>query len=247
MKWVKSLFGNKSLPPFDLSKIGADMHSHLIPGIDDGAQNMEESIGMLLKLSELGYKKVITTPHIMTDTYKNNPKIILKGLENVRAEIKKLNIPITIDAAAEYFNDEFLMEKVENKELMTFGDNYVLFEFSFSSVPTNKNELIFAFINNGYTPVLAHFERYLYFAEQGIKIVEELKGRGAKIQLNLNSLSGHYGKVVKKQAEMLIDNKLVDFVGTDCHRMDHLHLLELGLTNPYFHKLADLKLLNHQL
>lgn len=243
----KGIFGRKSTDPFDLSVLQADMHSHLIPEIDDGSQSMDETIGMLLRFVDLGYKKVITTPHVMSDYYKNTPEIILSGLQNVKEEVKKLNIPIEIEAAAEYFYDEFLIDRVNNKELLTFGDNYVLFEFSFSAAPNNMYDLIFAMLQNDYKPVLAHYERYLYFAEGGVKKVEDLKNRGVLIQMNLNSLSGHYGKMVKKQAEMLIDNELVDFVGTDCHRMEHLNLLTSALHMEYFHKIKQLKLLNSTL
>jgi tyrosine-protein phosphatase YwqE len=247
MGLLKGLFGKKSVEPFDLSAIQVDMHSHLIPAIDDGAQSMDETIGMLLRFVELGYKKVITTPHVMSDYYKNTPDIIRSGLEKVRDEVERLNIPIEIDAAAEYFYDEFLIDRVNKKELLTFGDNYVLFEFSFSAAPNNMNDLIFTMLQNDYKPVLAHYERYLYFVEDGVKKVQDLKNRGVLIQMNLNSLSGHYGKMVKKQAEMLVDNQLVDFVGTDCHRMDHLNLLSSTLHLEYFHKLKNLNLLNSKI
>lgn len=248
MGWLQSLFGKKEqLPPFALSEIGVDMHSHLIPGIDDGSQSMDQTIGMLLKFVELGYKKVITTPHVMTDQYRNTPEIILSGLSDVKKEVEKLQIPITIEAAAEYYYDEFLLEKVRNKELLTFGENYALFEFSFSSPPAAYDELIFEFSAQGYTPILAHYERYAYFIPKGMELVQKFRDQGVKIQLNLGSLFGNYGPQIKKQAEQLIDNRLVDFVATDCHRIDHLNLLENNLTNPYLHKLSGLSLLNRSL
>lgn len=248
MGLFKSLFqSKKNNTPFDLSDLKVDVHSHLIPGIDDGSQSMEESIGMLLKFVDLGYKKVITTPHIMQDHYPNNPEIIKEGLEKVREEIKKLNIPISIEAAAEYYFDEFLFDKIKNNDILTFGESYVLFEFSFVSIPHNVDQLIFDFKTNNYTPILAHYERYPYLFEKGPEYVQHLKDKGLKIQLNLNSLTGHYGKAIQKQAEMLIDNKLVDLVGTDCHRIEHLKILESNLKGDYFHKLSDLDLLNRRL
>lgn len=245
---LKSIFGKKKLKTdFDLGSLGIDVHSHLIPGIDDGSQSMEQTVEMLKEFINLGYKKVITTPHVMSDYYKNTPEIILNGLDLVRKEIEKRNLNIEIEAAAEYFFDEFIQSKITNKELLTFGDNYVLFEFSFTAAPTNKNELIFDLVNAGYHPVLAHYERYLYFEKDGVELVKDLKNRGVLIQMNLNSLSGHYGRKVQSQAEMLIDNKLVDFVGTDCHRIQHLDLLKQNLNKKYYHKLANLNLLNNTL
>ncbi|MEX2485598.1 MAG: CpsB/CapC family capsule biosynthesis tyrosine phosphatase, partial [Brumimicrobium sp.] len=244
MGLLKSLFSSKPNHPYDLSDLKVDMHSHLIPGIDDGSQSMDQTIGMLLRFVELGYKKVITTPHIMQDHYPNTPDVILSGLETVKLEIEKHKIPIEIEAAAEYYFDEFLLKKIETDKLLTFGDNYVLFEFSFVSEPHNIDQLIFDFKTHNYKPVLAHFERYMYFLEDGLAKAENLKDKGVKIQMNLNSLTGHYGKPIQKQAELLIDNKLVDFVGTDCHRSEHLDILEKNLKNPYFHKLESLNLLN---
>lgn len=245
---LKSLFQSKAhKAPYDLSDLKVDMHSHLIPGIDDGSQSMEQTIGMLLKFVELGYEKVITTPHVMQDHYPNNPKIIKEGLKEVQAEIEKLNIPISIEAAAEYYFDEFLFDKIKNREILTFGGNYVLFEFSFASKPHNVDQLIFDFKTNDYTPILAHYERYPYLFNGGPEYVQSLRDKGLKIQVNLNSLSGHYGKDIKKQAEMLINHKLVDLVGTDCHRIEHLEILEENLKNDYFHKLANLDLLNRKL
>lgn len=245
---LKSLFKSKSNKvPYDLSDLKVDVHSHLIPGIDDGSQSMEETIGMLLKFVDLGYSKVITTPHIMQDHYPNTSESIKKGLVEVRTEIDKLNIPISIDAAAEYYFDEFLFKKIKENDILTFGENYVLFELSFVSKPQNLDQLIFDFKTNNYNPILAHYERYPYLFDGGMDYVERLKDKGLKIQVNLNSLTGHYGKAVQKQAELLIESKLVDLVGTDCHRIQHLEILESNLKGDYYHKLLDLNLLNRKL
>jgi len=231
---------------FELSSIGSDMHSHLIPGIDDGSPNMDDSIAMLAKFESLGYKKVITTPHIMTEVYPNTPDIIKKGLIELEKAIKEVGLSIEIQAAAEYYFDDFLIQKIREKSLLTFGDSFVLFEFSFHSEPSYEHQLLFEMQTSGYKPVIAHFERYSYYHGTIDKAIE-FKEKGANIQLNLLSLSGNYGQEVRKQAERLIDAKLVDFVGTDCHRMEHLMLIEQQLKNPYFHKLADLTLKNRTL
>ena len=232
------LFKNKEvLPPFDLGRFKSDMHSHLIPGIDDGAQDMDQTIAMLAKFESLGYKKVVTTPHIMTDSFPNNPEIILSGLEKVKNEIKKVGIEIEVEAAAEYYFDETLMPKIKNKELLTFGDNYVLVEFAFHSPPQFLDQLFFELKTHGYRPVIAHFERYLYYLGK-IDKAEKWRSEGINIQINLNSLFGQYGPEVQKQAEKLIDEGQFDFVGTDCHRIEHLMILEKNLSSPYLHKIG---------
>ncbi len=239
MGFLKNLFAKKeALPPFDLGRIEVDMHSHLIPGIDDGAQDMDQTIAMLAKFESMGIKKVVTTPHIMTDSFPNDREIILSGLENVRKEIEKIGINIEIEAAAEYYFDETLMPKIRNKELLTFGDNYVLIEFAFHSAPQYLDELFFELKSHGYRPVIAHFERYMYYLGR-IDKAKEWRSKGINIQINLNSLSGQYGPAVRKQAEKLIDEGEFDFVGTDCHRIEHLMILEDNLSLPYMHKIGD--------
>jgi tyrosine-protein phosphatase YwqE len=226
------------LPPFELSKLKVDIHSHLIPAIDDGSQSLDQTIAMLQKFEELGYSKVITTPHIMSDTYPNSKETILPGLDLIRNEIAKLGLKIEIDAAAEYYFDETFMQKISNRDLLTFGDNYVLVEFAFHSPPHFVDEMFFELQSRGYRPVVAHFERYMYYIGKIEKAIE-WRQKGINIQINLNSLTGHYGPDIRKQAEKLIDDSEFDFVGTDCHRIEHLMLLEKSLNMPYFHKIGE--------
>jgi protein-tyrosine phosphatase len=231
------------LQPFDLSRFKVDIHSHLIPGIDDGSQTMNQTIAMLAKFQELGYKKVITTPHVMSDSYPNSSENILAGLADVRAEVKKVGLTIEIDAAAEYYFDETFIAKIKAKDLLTFGDNYVLLEFAFHSPPQYIDQMFFELQSRGYRPVVAHFERYMYYLGK-IDQAVEWRQKGINIQININSLSGHYGPDIKKQAERLIDAGEFDFIGTDCHRIEHLMLLENSLTSPYIHKIGNYLLKN---
>lgn len=248
MGLINSVFNtNKPIRPYYLGALRVDMHSHLIPGIDDGSQSMDQTIGMLLRMVDLGYQKIITTPHVMFDYYRNNPETILGGLEAVRAEVKRLNIPIEIEAAAEYFYDEYFLKILETEKLLTFGDKELLFEFSFGAKPNNIDELIFKIKTNGYKPVLAHYERYIFFLEEGIEPAVKMREKGVKIQMNLNSLTGHYGPAIKKQAELMLDNGIVDYLGTDCHRIEHLDILEKNLDKKYFRKLRDLSFQNKNL
>lgn len=250
MGLLGKIFGGKKeieLPPFDISQLKVDMHSHLIPGIDDGSGTMDETIAMLAKFESLGYQKIITTPHIISDYYRNTPEIILGGLASVREMAQQLNLSIDIEAAAEYYFDDVFMNMIsEKQQLLTFGDNYLLFEFSMREKPDHIDQLFFELLTQQYKPVLAHFERYPYY-HGSVKKAIEWREKGINIQLNLNSLSGHYGPEIRKQAELLVDEKVVDFVATDCHRMDHLMILERNLPLPYMHKLADLPLKNSSL
>jgi protein-tyrosine phosphatase len=249
MSFFKRMFGTKEepLPPVDLSTVGVDMHSHFIPGIDDGAQNIEESIFLIRAMSDFGYRKVITTPHIFTDLYRNTSEIILAGLEKVRAEVSAQGIPIEVEAAAEYYLDEHFESLIENKDLLTFGSNYVLFELSFAQEPQSLARAIFHMRLQGYKPVLAHPERYEYWNHSFDKY-EWLIDRDVLIQLNVNCLTGHYGASVKTTSERLIDEGMVHFIGSDCHHPGHLDMLHQVRTNPRLHQLIESgKLLNNQL
>lgn len=247
MSFFTRLFSKTpQLPPFDLSLIGIDMHSHLIPGIDDGSRSMDETIAMMAKFESLGYKKLYTTPHIMNEVYPNTPENIREGLNHVKQVAEGWGLGIQIEAAAEYYFDDSVIGKVKNGSILTMGDQYVLIEFSFHSAPVFEDQLFFEMQLAKYKPILAHFERYSYFHGSTAK-AKEYREKGVNIQVNLNSLTGHYGPEVRKQAERLIDEKLVDFVGSDCHRIQHLLLLEEHLSNPYFHKLKDLPLKNYSL
>ena len=239
MSFLKNIFKKEpKLPPLSMSDFGTDIHSHLIPGIDDGAADMEASISMIKKFHELGFKKIITTPHTMCDYYKNTPEIILGGLEDVRKELKAQSIDIEINAASEYNLDDGLSKLITDKQVLTMGDNYVLFELPFMSEPPNFQEIVFQFQTSGYKPILAHPERYSYWYDDFEKY-DELRAKGILLQLNLLSLTGHYSPQTKKVAEKMVEANLIDAVGTDCHRIEHLQILENHLTNKYFHQLAN--------
>ena len=248
MTLFKKIFSRKQkLAPIEYSILHTDLHSHLIPGIDDGSKSLENSLAMLKRFYELGYKKVITTPHVMSDFYKNTPEIILDGLEKVKKIIKDNHLNIEVEAAAEYYLDYHFEELIKEKNILTFGDNYVLFELSFSHEPNRVKEVIFNLQNQGYKPIMAHVERYPYYFFDFEKI-EDLKNRGCLIQLNINSLSGEYGPAVRKMAEQMIDKDLIDVIGSDCHHLGHLDVMESLRTNPYLHKIVNKEeLLNKKL
>ena len=250
MSFLSKIFGSstKTNIAADLSLLKCDIHSHFIPGIDDGAENMEQSIAMLREFSKLGYKKVITTPHIMSDAYRNTPEIIGEGLKKVRVALKTENIPIEIDAAAEYYLDYDFEKSIEEKKLLTFGANYVLFELAFINPPDSLHGVIFKLLTNGYKPVLAHPERYSFWHDD-FKKYEELLEKGVLLQLNINSLTGHYSPQVKTIAERMIDQNMISLLGSDCHRMDHINLIKhVAVYQKALHKLIESgKLLNSAL
>ena len=241
MGLLSRIFPKKELTiePVDLSFLKNDIHSHLIPGIDDGSPDMETTIMLLKKFIDLGYEKVITTPHIMSDYYKNTPEIILSGLDKVKAEIIKNNLDIVIEAAAEYNLEPEFEDLLEKNNLLTFGtDKYLLFELSFFDEPPRLNEIIWKMREKGLSPVLAHVERYAYWHKDYDKI-EEMINRGVKLQVNIGSIIGAYGPEVKKVAEKLIEDQVIDFIGSDCHHEQHLEMINHASRLPIFHSLVQ--------
>lgn len=225
MSVIANIFKKKEkLIKFDFSILKTDMHSHLIPNIDDGSKSIEDSLFLIKGLINLGYKNIITTPHIMSDFYKNTPEIINNGLYKLQKAIDDNNIDIKINAAAEYYIDFEFTQKIDNEQLLTFGNNYVLIECSFVNPPQNINEVIFKLQTSGYKPILAHPERYIYWLKD-LKQYEYLKDRDVLFQVNILSLIGMYSADSKHIAEYLIKNEMVDFLATDLHNDRHLKLL----------------------
>lgn len=246
MNIFKNIFKKEELPPIDFTAIGTDVHSHLIPGIDDGAKTMDESIELIREQYALGIRKFITTPHIMSDYFKNTPEIILGGLEEVRSVLKVEKIDVEISAAAEYYIDDGFVRKLEREKLLTFGDNYLLVEISYINCPDNLKDVIFNIQLNHYKVILAHPERYPYWYKK-FDEYKQLRDSGVLLQINFNSLSGYYGDGAKMIAEKLIDNDMVDLIGSDMHHTKHVEAMKRVCKEKYFRKVVEMNLLNKHL
>lgn len=231
----------------DLSVLKADMHSHYIPGIDDGAVTMDESVAMLKEMYNLGYRKIITTPHIQGEIFKNTPEIIMAGLADLKEALQADNVQMEVEAAAEYLLDDYFEEKLKNKNLLTFGDNYILVECSYFSPHPNLLTFIFNLQIEGYKVILAHPERYSYWFNN-FREYEDLKDRGVFFQLNTISLCGYYDNLVKKNAEKIIDAGMIDFLGSDMHNFNYLNALKNTQHEKYLAKVLESnKILNNTL
>ncbi|WP_185154593.1 tyrosine-protein phosphatase [Flavilitoribacter nigricans] len=224
LTFLKSIL-KKRKPLRSFEFLHTDIHSHLIPGIDDGAPDVVTSVALIKGLRNLGFKKLITTPHIMADLYPNTPAIIREGLDKVRTALEAENVDIEIDAAAEYLLDEGFAEKLEAGNLLTLNENLLLVEMSFISPPPNLEQLLFNLQTKGYRPIMAHPERYGYY-NGDLSQYKRLKERGCLLQLNLLSLSGYYGPAVRRTAIKMLKAGLFDLVGTDLHHERHLKMLQ---------------------
>ena len=201
------------------------MHSHFIPGIDDGSPDLETSMKLIRGLVDLGYRKLITTPHVNANSYRNTPGTILPGRDQVIEEIRRQGVAVEFAAAAEYLIDDGFTDNLSGPaSFLPLKDNLILVELSFVVPALNLKKVLFDVQVKGYQPVLAHPERYLYFA--GNKgWYDQLRESGCLFQLNLLSFTGHYGPEVRDLAQYLVKKKYVDFLGTDMHHAGHLELL----------------------
>ena len=243
------LFKSLKVAP-DLSFLSVDMHSHLLPGIDDGLQEIEQSVEFIRQLQQLGYRKLICTPHILSTLYPNNRETILPKLDMVQKAVAKAGINVQVQAAAEYMIDHEFMQLVQQSkrdELLIINKTYILVEMSYLAESQAFKQVIFDLQMMGLTPVLAHPERYHYYHNR-FEQYQYLKETGCKLQVNLLSLSGGYGPVVRKTAEKLFKNQMVDFLGTDMHHEKHLAMLQKLATKKEFYNIAaQAELLNKTL
>jgi tyrosine-protein phosphatase YwqE len=245
LKWFSKKQIEVELDPLDFSVLKTDIHSHFIPGIDDGSPDMETTISLIKEMQGLGFKKVITTPHVMSDFYKNSSDIILKGLTDIRSELKVQNINMEIEAAAEYYIDYDFEQKIGKEKFLTFGDNYILVELSFMEAPKNLFDIIFKLQLEGYKVVLAHPERYAFFTMDDY---EELVNRGVFLQINWLSIIGYYSPQIEQKTKDLITADMVSFIGSDCHNMNHAELYKKCQYKKVWHDLNNsYKLLNNTL
>jgi protein-tyrosine phosphatase len=237
-------FFKKSTPlPHD--PLTTDIHSHLLAGLDDGVKNWGEAERIISDFLEMGFHRLITTPHIMSDTYRNEPGGIHAKLMELRQLLAEKKIPMEMEASAEYYLDETLYAKVINKEpLLTFGQRYLLFETNFLSEPFQLKDFIFQATTQGYRLVLAHPERYEYMT---MAKAEDFRNRGVLLQLNTLSIIGFYSRPIQKMAQQFIDKGWVDFLGSDCHNSLQADALKKAGTNKYVQKALSLPLLNRTL
>jgi tyrosine-protein phosphatase YwqE len=213
-----------------------DMHSHILPGIDDGSPDLETSVLLVRGLYDLGISTCIATPHIIGALYPNNHQTIEAALGKLQKALVMANVPMQVTAAAEYMLDDYFMELLQKPEpLRTLHDNWLLTEIPYTTEPVNLPEMVFHIITGGYQPVLAHPERYLYF-HNDLRYYKKLKDLGFILQVNLLSLTGYYGKPVASAAKYILKEGLAGLVGTDLHHGRHLSALQSAQNQQLFNK-----------
>jgi protein-tyrosine phosphatase len=220
-----SIFRKTPLPSFPFKEMGTDIHSHILPGIDDGSADIETSLQLINGMLELGFHSLTGTPHVMEDMFRNDSESILKSYALLQLGMKEAGMDVPLRAAAEYLVDGNFERLLKDKiPLLTVRDNWVLFEISFIQPPINLKHIIFEMQLQGYQPVLAHPERYNYYYSKKAAL-EEIHALGCLFQSNLLSFSGYYGPAAQQSAEYLAEKGFTTLLGTDLHHERHLEAL----------------------
>ena len=250
MGWLSRLFGSgkaqakvAALDPIDLSAFAVDYHSHLVPGVDDGAQSLEESLEMIDALVSLGYRGAVTTPHILAGMYPNSPETLKPPFAQLEAAVNERHPGFQLALGAEYFLDAGVLELVKGGGELLAPGNRLLFELGFVEPPESGliQEFLFEAQMRGLTPVMAHIERYPYWHDE-LHRYEEWHEQGVILQVNAASLAGAYGPEVQEAAETCIANGWVRILGTDAHGMRHIDALNAARVTPSVHRLAEVAL-----
>lgn len=229
-----------SLPPISMGKhLIADVHSHIVPGVDDGAENLEQSLGLIKRLVDMGYQRAVLTSHIHSDIYPNSKDTLTGPFNTLKTAVTERWPDFTIHLAAEYFLDDHLSDCIAAHDLLWFPGRdengravkCVLFEFGFHEPPINHHEVLFDLQMAGYTPVLAHAERYPYWHRSPGEI-DSLMDRGVWITVNATSLAGAYGPETYRVAKRLLERGAVTMICSDAHADRHMDSLQAISRSP---------------
>lgn len=201
----------------DLWEGTPEIHSHVLPGLDDGSKSIENSLELLKKYEKMGCPRVIGTPHTMYGIYDNTLETIRKSYQSIPVDL----LGIGLSYSSEYMLDDGFINILKEKKIIPLYEKYLLIEMSYFQPPNNLFDLIFQIGAQGYIPIMAHPERYAYF-HQNLDIFTELKNKGCLLQLNALSLSGHYGEQTMRACNNLLKKGVFDFIGIDTHKISHL-------------------------
>ena len=202
-----------------------DIHSHLLPGIDDGAKTFDDTLRLTKALQGFGISEIITTPHIIQHIWDNTGNQIKENKVATVIELEKHQVMMPFHAAAEYMLDDNFIKLFQTGDLLTLKDKYVLVEMSYINAPIQLYSILFDLQVAGYIPVLAHPERYLFY-HHNFDEFQKLKRTGCLFQLNLLSVVGYYGDAITKIAEKLLQKGMYNFVGSDVHHDNHIAAFE---------------------
>ena len=224
-----NLFSSKKAEPQQLF-FSTDIHCHVLPGIDDGAPDVATSVELIENMQRWGIKRIIASPHVTFGTFENTQATADAAMAELQAELTARGNDIKLSHSAENRIDDLFLKNFSEGTLMTLPGKRVLIENAFMVEPWNIDQVVFDLQMQGYSPILVHPERYFYYYTKKNRYTA-LHNAGAAFQINLLSLAGHYGRDEKRIAEYLIEQGMVDYIGTDLHRMAHVESIDRYLAS----------------
>ena len=200
-----------------------DFHSHILPGIDDGSRDIEETINMIKEAYDAGFTQIVSTSHFYLRHYEVEEKERIEYINEINQKMQELGYNIQILVGSEiYITNDMVNLLDEHKASSINNSRYVLFELSFIERPQNLTEIIYNLLSNNYIPIIAHPERYKY-VQKDPNILLDLLELGVLFQSNYGSIIGQYGKEAKKTVKLLLKNNFIHFLGTDVHRQNTIY------------------------
>ena len=226
----------------DFSEVALDMHSHLIPGVDHGATDINDSLALMTGLKNLGFNHLITTPHTQQELYPNTREQLVEAHNSLKNVVPN---GLTLRLSSEYYLDREFRSKLETRNVIPLPGNRLLIAFDKLTKPYDLEDRIFDLIARGFQPILAHPERYLFFHSH-FGSYKRIKKMGVELQLSALSLTDYYGKAIRKIAEKLVEKDMIDFIGTDIHQIAQLEVLATVPKSKFFSKLLDSGMLKNR-
>lgn len=217
-----------------------DIHCHIVPGVDDGSPDVDTSVELVERLMSMGIERIFASPHVTEDTFENTPEKLDAALMSLNNALHERNIDIRVSRSAEYRIDDFFKSQLEGGIATPLPNNFILIENSFIQEPWGLEQFIFDLKVKGYKPILAHPERYTYYAEKPRRSrYDKLFSLGVLFQVNMLSLAGRYGKTERDAALYLLEKGYISFLGTDMHNHSHADCIEAYLSSKQYAKVAD--------
>lgn len=223
-----------------------DVHCHILPGVDHGATDIQNGLDLLKAEIDMGISHFILTPHVTKSTFENTSESILSAFETFKAAIQAEGLDVTIHPSAEYRLDELSLEQINGKKYIAMPNEHILLENAYQQERLDLDEILFDVQVKNLTPIMAHPERFKYYAINKQRLVQ-LHNAGALFQVNLMSFTGYFGETAKQSAKWLLEHDLIDLLGSDIHNMQHVEIIQKFITTKEYSKLAktlDGRLLN---
>lgn len=203
-----------------------DLHSHILPGLDDGVRRLEDAVLIVTRMLALGVKRFTFTPHVMFPALLNTRDSIRQKFDLLLSTLQKEGIELDADYGAEYQASEHVLQLIRQGEIIASREGNVLVEHSFYAASPFFNDIVFSLTEKGFTPILAHPERYPFYEQDIVELCGDLKQKGCRLQVNLLSFTGFYGKDAKRKARLLASAGIIDHVSGDIHSLRQVELLE---------------------